>query len=330
MTAMNAQKLKVLHLMEIMRTQTDPKHGLTMPQIIEKLAERGITAERKSMYRDIEALREFGFDIRTLQRQPVQYVLAERDFELPQLMLLIDAVQSSKFLSDGSSRALVKSIRSMASLPERSALDKQVHVYGRPKRQNQSDFVVVDKLQDAMAAKKKVSFKYFRYNAEKKKEYRKDGSRHTVTPVNLTYSDGSYYLVAFSDADGEIRNYRVDRMEQVEKLDEPRERNEVIASYDADEVAECVFGMYEGERVMATLKVASEVMNVVIDRFGRDVEAKPVNKGAFAKLRVPVKASPVFYGWLATLGADVKIESPKKLRESYLEWLQQIVGSYAT
>ena len=328
MTATNTQKLKVLYLMEIMRTQTDPEHGLTMPQIIERLAERGVTAERKSLYRDIETLREVGFDIRTLQRQPVQYVLAEREFELSQLMLLIDAVQSSKFLSDGSSRALVKSIRSMASLQERSALEKQVHVYGRPKRQDQSDFVVVDKLQDAMAAKKKVSFKYFRYNAEKKKEYRKGGSRHIVSPVNLTYSDGSYYLVAYSDTDGEIRNYRVDRMEQVEKLDAPRERNETISSYDADEVAKCVFGMYEGERVMATLKVASEVMNVVIDRFGRDVEAKAVSKGAFTKVRVPVKASPVFYGWLATLGADVKVESPKRLRESYLEWLQQIVDSY--
>lgn len=215
MTTSSVQKLKVLHLMDILRTETDPEHGLTMPQIIERLSVRGIDAERKGLYRDIETLREFGMDTRTLKRQPMQYALAERDFELPQLMLLVDAVQSSKFLSDGASDALVKSVRQLASTEERKALNKQVHVHGRPKRQNQSDFVAVDLLQDAIARKSKVSFLHYKYDASKERVARKGGAAHVVTPVNLTYSDGNYYLVAYSASDGGIRNYRVDRMGQI-------------------------------------------------------------------------------------------------------------------
>ena len=225
MASSSAQKLKVLHLMDILRTETDPEHGLTMPQLIERLAARGIDAERKGIYRDIETLREFGMDVRQLKRQPVQYALAERDFELSQLTLLVDAVQSSRFLSDGASNALVKSVRQLASTEERKALNKQVHVHGRPKRQDRSDFVAVDLLQDAIARKSKVSFRYYKYGAGKERVARKGGAAHVVTPVNLTYSDGNYYLVAYSAADGEIRNYRVDRMGQIAVTGEPVDRN---------------------------------------------------------------------------------------------------------
>ena len=133
------------------------KRSSMRPPLVERLSERGFSAERKSLYRDIKALQSFGMDIRTLQKQPVQYCLAERDFELSQLTLLVDAVQSSRFLSDGASRALVKSIKLLASTSEQDALDKQVHVHGRPSRQNQSDFIAVDKLQDAIVDKRKVS-----------------------------------------------------------------------------------------------------------------------------------------------------------------------------
>lgn len=324
----NSQKLKLLHLMDILRTDTDPDHGLTMPQLIEKLGERGVSAERKSLYKDISALQDFGMDIRMLQRQPVEYALAERDFELSQLMLLIDAVQSSRFLSDGASRALVKSITQMASTSERAALNKQVHVHGRPRRQNQSEFIAVDKLHDAMASRRKVSFRYFKYDAHKNRVARRGGATHVVTPVNLTYSDGNYYLVAFSADDNQIRNYRIDRMEQIAKLEEPAERNDAIAGYDPDEVGSCVFGMYDGKRVRAQLKVGADLMNVVIDRFGKDVQSRAVDGGAAAEVSVVVRESPVFYGWLATLGADAEVMAPASLREGYLAWLSGILGAH--
>lgn len=328
MAESSAQKLKVLHLMDILRTETDPEHGLTMPQLIEKLAERGIGAERKGLYKDIETLREFGMDVRQLKRQPVQYALCERDFDLSQLTLLVDAVQSSRFLSDGASRALVRSVRQLASAEEKKALNKQVHVHGRPKRQDQSDFASVDLLQRAMAEKSKVSFRYYRYGAGKERVARKGGAAHVATPVNLTYSDGSYYLVAYSAADGEIRNYRVDRMGQIAVTGEPAERNEAIASYDPEEAARTAFGMYGGERVVATMRVDADLMNVVVDRFGRDVDAVPSDDGEAATITVPVRVSPVLYGWLATLGDGAEILGPKSLRDGYAEWLKGILRNY--
>ena len=328
MASSSAQKLKVLHLMDILKKETDPEHGLTMPQIIERLAARGIDAERKGLYRDIETLREFGMDIRQLKRQPVQYALAERDFELSQLTLLVDAVQSSRFLSDGASNALVKSVRQLASAEERKALNKQVHVHGRPKRQDQSDFVSVDLLQDAMGRKRKVSFRYYKYGAGKERVARKGGAAHVVTPVNLTYSDGNYYLVAYSAPDGEIRNYRVDRMGQIAVTGDPVDRNEVIARYDPDEAARTAFGMYDGERVVMTMEVKADLMNVVVDRFGRDVNAAPSDDGKTATVTVPVRESPVLYGWLATFGDGAKVLRPSTLCENYLDWLMTIVSSH--
>ena len=324
----SSQKLKLLYLMDILRTETDPDHGVSTADILQKLEERGISAERKGIYSDIETLREFGLDIRKYQRQPVEYALAERDFELSELMLLVDAVQSSRFLSEGSCKALVKSIRGLASTPVRDALHKQVHVHGRPRVQTQSDFIVVDKLQEAMAARRKISFGYFRYDIHKNKIATRDGATHVVTPVNLTYSDGNYYLVAFSDADQEIRNYRVDRMERIEQLEERAERNDAISSYDPDEVGKCVFGMYHGERVTATLRATENVMNVIVDRFGRDVHAVPIEGENAARVTVTVKESPVFYGWLAQLGSEIQIEAPASLREGYLAFLRNILQSY--
>lgn len=315
--------------MEMLRNETDPDHGLTMSQILERLEAEDITAERKSVYSDIEALKDFGLSIEKFQRQPVEYALVERDFELPELMLLIDAVQSSRFLSEGSSNALVKSIRGLASTSERDALRKQVHVHGRPRTQNQSDFLTVDKLQEVMAAGGKLSFSYFRYDIHKKKVATREGATHVVTPINLTYSDGNYYLVAFSDADQEIRNYRVDRMERIELVDEPAERNEAISAYDPDEVGKCAFGMYHGQRVTVKLKATENVMNVIVDRFGRDVHAIALEDEGKARVTVTVKESPVFFGWLAQLGSEVEIESPEWLRERYVTFLKDIVDSYA-
>lgn len=328
MATTNTQKLKLLNLMDILRTETDPQHGLTMPQLVERLSERGFSAERKSLYRDIKALQDFGMDIRTLRKRPIQYCLAERDFELSQLTLLVDAVQSSRFLSDGASRALVKSIKLLASTSEQDALNKQVHVYGRPSRQNQSDFIAVDKLQDAIADRRKVSFRYFKYDANKARVARRAGADHLVTPMNLTYSDGNYYLVAYSGDDKEIRNYRVDRMEYIEKGEEPAERNELIGSYDPEEVGKCAFSMYDGKQVTARLRVDADLMNVVVDRFGKDVLSKAVDGGSAAEVHVTVRESPVFYGWLAMLGTGVEILTPKSLREDYRIWLEEISSKY--
>ena len=323
----NRQKLKLLYLMKMLTEETDSKQGLTMTQIREKLAERGITAERKSIYRDIEALREFGLDVRTYQRAPVEYAVEDRDFAFPELVLLVDAVQSSRFLTQRKSDALVRSVKKLASVRQRAMLDKRLHVEGRIKMQNESVFYNVDRIQEAIAKHRKVSFSYFKYDAAKRRVMQHGGARYTETPVQLVYSDGYYYLVAYNEKHDGFPHYRVDRMDGIEVTDEPAFRSERVASFNVEEMESSAFGMYSGEPVTATFLVTDEAMGAVIDRFGEDVESVPRGDGT-ACVYARVVKSPAFFGWLAQFGDRVVVEKPASLAAEYREYLTGILAAY--
>lgn len=321
------QKLKLLYLMKMLNEETDSACGLTMSQIIDRLEDRGISAERKSIYRDIETLRDFGLDVRTYQRKPVEYAVEDRDFAFPELLLLVDAVQSSRFLTQRKSDALVRSVKKLASERQRKLLDKRLHVEGRIKTQNESVFNNVDRIQEALAKRRRVSFFYFKYDAAKEKTLQHGGERYAETPVQLVYSDGCYYLVAFNEKHDDFVNYRVDRMDEIEVLDEPAQRNERIANFDPQKLEDRAFGMYSGKPVSAELLVEEEAMSAVIDRFGKDVQSVPTGEGC-ARVSAVVMKSPVFFGWLAQFGDRVRIEKPKSLACEHRDYLARIVEAY--
>lgn len=321
------QKLKLLYLAKIFQEETDGKTGLTMPQIIEHLREYGISAERKALYRDIEALREFGMDIQRYNRSPMQYALANREFSQPELLLLVDAVQSSRFLDMEKSRELIDSIRTLASKRQRETLSKRMHVEGRIKMQNESVFYNVDIVQEAIQAHRRVSFHYFKYDVEKKKVRQHGGDRYLETPVELIYSDGYYYLVTYNDKHDGFTNYRVDRMTEVMVSDEPATRNERIASFDPEAYTAQAFSMFNGEPKTISLIVDGEVMSSIVDRFGSDVESHALD-GSHARVYARVKVSDVFYGWLAQFGTKVRVEKPRSVVQGYTEYLQRIVSAY--
>ena len=318
--AINRQKLKLLYLMRMLEEETDAERGLTMAQIIGKLEALGISAERKSIYRDIEALREFGVDVRT-------YAVEHRAFACAELQLLVDAVQSSRFLTQRKSDALVEGVKQLASRRQRALLDKRVHVEGRIKMQNESVFGSVDRIQEAIALKRRISFVYFKYDAAKRKALQHNGERYIETPVQLVYAEGYYYLVVFNEKHDDFANYRVDRMDRIEVLDEPALKNERIATFDARELESRAFGMYSGEPVAATLLVDEEVMGAVIDRFGKDVESVPTGEKQ-ARVYATVMKSPVLFGWLAQFGGRVRIEKPTALAQEYRAYLEDIVAAY--
>ena len=323
----NCQKLKLLYLMDMLMQETDSEQGLTMTQMIQKLAGRGIAAERKSIYRDIEALREFGLDVRTYQRSPVEYAVEDRDFALSELLLLVDAVQSSRFLTQRKSDSLVKSVKKLASVRQRKLLDRRVHVEGRIKMQNESVFRNVDRIQEALARRSKISFAYFKYDAAKNKVMQRDGARYVETPVQLVYSDGYYYLVAYNEKHDGFPHYRVDRMDRIEVMDEPACRNDRVANFDVEELESSAFGMYGGQPVTATFLVTDEAMGAVIDRFGKDVESVPAGEGK-ARVYARVMKSPAFFGWLAQFGDRVRIQKPPRLAQEYRDYLADIVAAY--
>jgi len=189
------QKLKILHLMRILLTQTDEKHHLSVNELISKLVDYGISAERKTVYDDIEALRQFGTDIVMEKAKSYGYYVAHRDFELPELKLLADAVQASNFITEKKSKELVKKLQNLASTYDAGKLRRQVYIQNRVKNMNESIYYSVDTLHEAVAEGKKISFQYFDYNIRRERVFRRDGMRYVVSPVALAWNDGYYYLI---------------------------------------------------------------------------------------------------------------------------------------
>ena len=318
------QKLKLVYLKRMLEEETDAECGLTMPQIIERLEALGISAERKSIYRDIAVLRETGVDIRMLPTRPVQYALVRNELGIDDVMMLVDIVQSSRFITERKSNKLVKSLKALVSERERKLLDKRVHVRERIKNQSESVFHSVDVIHEALQRKRKIQFLYFSYGTDLKRSARHEGKRYELTPVKVVYADNNYYLAAYDDEDALIKTYRVDRMELLQVSDAVATRCAAIANYDYEDFAYQSFSMYHGDPVCATLHVNAPFMNVIVDRFGRDVDVVRATQ-TYADVRVNVLKSPQFFGWVAGLNGGVTIKSPKRLAADYNEWLKSLI-----
>ena len=319
------QRRKLLSLLRLLQTETDAERGLTMPQIIERLEAEGYPAERKAVYRDLDALIEAGFEVRKLPTRPVQYALVRSELGIDDVMMLIDVVQSSPFLTERKSNQLVKSLKGLVSDRERKSLSKRVHVQGRIRNQNDSVFHNVDTIHEAVQRRRKIEFLYFSYGTDLKRRARHDGKRYAVTPVKVVYADGNYYLAAYEDASKQVRTYRVDRMQIAQISDEKATRNQTIANFGTDEFGYLSFSMFHGEPKTVTLRVEAAMMDAIVDRFGRGIEvAKATSK--HADVRVNVQVSPQFFGWLAGLDGHVTLRTPKKLAEQYRDWLKNLAS----
>ena len=304
------QKLKMLYLAKIFSTETDDSHSLTMPQIIEKLTACGVNADRKTLYLDFEELRHFGLDIIAVKEgRECFYHLGNRDFELPELKLLVDSVQSAKFITDKKSKDLIKKLEGLVSRYEGKQLHRQVVISGRIKTMNESIYYNVDKLHQAIGADAQIRFKYYQWNVEKKMELRKDGAWYQVSPWGLMWDDENYYLVAYDAEDNKIKHYRVDKMLRISVVDARREGKEAYRKFDLPRYTKSLFGMYGGEETKVTIEAENSMAGVLIDRFGKDIFIAPVDENHFRTV-VNVAVSNQFLGWIMALGGGIKIVSP--------------------
>ena len=320
------QKMKLLRLMKIFLNDTDKEHTLTLLQIINKLQEDGINVERKTVYSDIDLLRRFGMDIRMNRKRIAEYYLASREFELSELRLLVDAVQSSKFITRSKSQELIRKLEGHASIYDSGKLERDVIVNGRIKTMNESIYSNVDKISEAMHKDIKISFTYFKYDINKHRELRKDGNRYIVSPVFLNWDNENYYLVAWSDEDNGIRHYRVDRMLNIRHTDESSVASKV--SIDKAAYANRLFGMFAGEEMTVELEFDVSLVSVVIDRFGKSVRFTSKTDGSF-RISVIIEISDVFLGWLFQFGNKVRIISPKPLLDRYRSMLSDVASLYS-
>lgn len=316
-------KLRILALHKILQEQTDAEHGLTMSGIIDKLAEYGITAERKSIYDDIAALREFDVDVQTYKRSPVEYAIERRGFSLDELMLMIDAIASCRAITDQQVKMLTINIRQLASTHEQELLDRRIHVEGRIKSKNESVFPTVDTIYDAVRLRCKLEFSYRKIGQDGKLHDTHEGKKHVVTPVRVSYDDGFYYLAAWNESHQSIAQYRLDRMARVRVLEgEPATRNKQISEYRDDQSKKPVmFGRFAGEEVAVTLAVDSDKVEIITDRFG-DAATFGKASGAEVCARVHVCKSEQFFGWVASMGGHVRIAKPASLVEEYKNYLR--------
>ncbi|MGN0677502.1 MAG: helix-turn-helix transcriptional regulator [Ruminococcus sp.] len=318
------QRLKILYLYKILLERTDEEHYITMPEIISQLELYGITAARKALYEDIEALKVFGLDIVSGRGVNAGYQVVNRDFELPELKLLADAVSSSRFLTEKKSAELLKKLEQLTSVYEAKQIQRQVFIADRVKAINERIYMNVDAIHRAIAERKKISFKYFDYDLNKKKCYRK-GIR-TCSPYALTWDDERYYLVAHYEKYDSISNFRVDRMESVEVMDEPAQ--EYPEGFNLPAYLNSTFSMFSGEAEDVKLRFEKSLINAVIDRFGKNVSISPDGDEHFT-VRVQIKTEhpEPFFGWLFQFGTKVKIVEPCELKEKYLEMLKEVFNS---
>ena len=321
------QKLKILYLMKILLEKTDEKHLLTSQQIIEELSLYGINAERKSIYDDIEALRTFGIDIEMVKGKPTGYHILSRTFQLPELKLLVDGVQSCKFITYKKSMELIKKLESFASTYESQQLRRQIYVSNRIKCMNESIYYNVDKLHNAITANQQISFKYFQYTPDKECQFKKGGLPYQVSPFALTFDNENYYLVAFDAENDIIKHYRVDKMTELNLCAEERLGQDRFRAFDMAIYERKLFSMFNGQEYQLKISFANYLAGVVIDRFGKEVKIAHKDEDKFTAV-VQVMLSPKFYGWLFAMGQDAKILEPPAVIADMKRHLQELIDIY--
>ena len=322
------QKLKLYYLAKIMVNRTDDEHRLTMSQIRALLEEYGVSADRKSLYDDMEALRVLGIDvIGEKEGRDFFYHVGQKHFEIAELKLLVDAIQSSKFITERKSNELIGKLTGLASDFEASQLAREVVVRGRIKTMNESIYYIVDDIHNALKDNKKIRFEYLKWNLDKEMEPRKDEA-YEVSPWALTWDDENYYMIAYDAADDKIKHYRVDKMRGIEISNEMREGRELFEQFDLAAYSKMNFGMFGGQEVAVTLEFQNDMVGVILDRFGKDITIRSADRKDWSVTRVKVALSDQFLGWIFSLGTRVKIVSPKEVVDTFRKEINDLGKMY--
>lgn len=320
------QKLKLLYIIKLLSESTDENHPASTADIIAYLESNGIHSERKSIYDDIARLIDFGYDIiQVHSRLGGGYYMAGRDFELPELKLLVDAVQSSRFITTRKSRSLIKKLEQLAGKHDAGKLQRQVYVAGRIKTENESIYYSIDHIHSAIQENKKISFQYLDWNL-KKQLVPRDKQERIVSPWALIWREENYYLAAFDSQDKIMKHYRVDKMGQVKVLKDAREGMEQFSKTDPAAYSNLTFGMFAGQEEIVTLQFPNRLIGVVLDRFGKDVDIRPMTDRIF-RIRAKVAVSGQFFGWMAGIGREAVVINPVSVRNQYQKWLEDIVAT---
>ena len=324
----SGQKLKILYIMDYLLQNSDAEHPVSVKQLIGYLDSQGLRAERKCVYDDMEALRVYGMDIEQATIGSIHgYYVASRDFELPELKLLVDSVQASKFITQRKTNSLIKKIETLTNRYAAQRLQGQVYVANRVKTMNESIYYNVDAIHAGISENKKIHFRYYEYTVTKERRFRRDGAYYVASPYALTWDDENYYMVAYDSERGDIRHSRVDKMTNIAAIDEPRDGMDAYRELDMALYSRKVFGMFSGEEQRVKLRFANHLVGAVLDRLGQDVSIIP-DGGEHFTATANVAISPQFFAWLCGFGAEAQLVAPEEAVAQMREHVGQIARMY--
>lgn len=323
------QKLKLSYLCKIMQEKTDDEHSLTLSQIMVELERYGVSAERKSLYDDFAVMTDkLGIEIiKTQKGRETYYHVGERQFELAEVKLLIDAIQSSKFITENKSKILISKIKSFVSDYQGKQLQRQVYINTRIKNMNESIYYNVDAVHTAIFNNKQIEFKYCEWTLDKKLSPKKAGATYRVSPWTLTWANEYYYLVAYDPESSKMKHYRVDKMKEVSLKDTSREGKEIYDKLDMGEYALENFSMFGGKIRRVHIEFPNEKVGIFIDRFGKDINIRDASDGR-SMIAVDVAISSAFYGWIFGLGPDVKVAGPEDVVKQMQQEAEAFLKNY--
>ena len=319
-------KPRILYLLRILEQYTDEEHPLTTKQLIDKLQdEYGISAHRTTLTKDIAALQEFGVDIVTVHSTQSKYFIGSRKFELPELKLLIDAVESSRFITANKSESLIRKIHTLTSQGQVSKLRRNNYVVDRIKPDNEQIYYIVDTINDAINEGKQISFQYYDYSGLKKKVLKNKGEIYKLSPYKLIWSGDYYYVIGYSEKKGKVINFRVDRIAVAPTI-LSENAIPVPKDFDLENFTKEVFFMFSGDEVEVDLQCDNSLMKTMIDRFGENVKTLAYDMTSF-RLITEVSVSPTFFGWVFGFDGKVKILGPKNVKEQYYKMISEAMNS---
>lgn len=328
----NSNRIKLMKLYEFLMKETDEEHPISKTELCRRLNEQGVPCHERTITRDIAVLNEYGYEVCGFMRgRDKVYYVPERSFSIPELKIMIDAVQASSFVTPKKTSELIDRIASLGGSHKAELLKRNLANFNLHKHTNEAILYNVDRIEAAIAAKKQISFFYFDINEGKKRVYRSipDGSRklYTVEPVALIINEDNYYLMAYSSRHPErTANYRVDRMDQVTVIEDSELSEEALAKLNGIAgYTEQAFKMYSGELEDIMLQFDKSLIGPVMDKFGEDTEMLSVNETTCAAA-LHIQIAPTFFGWLAQFGSKMKILSPESVREQYREHIREIIA----
>lgn len=310
----NIMKKRLLMLIKLLQDHTDEDHPVSTRDIMAYYKENGMSSDRKTLDADIKLLQEQGFDLIKIKSSPNKYYIASREFELPELKLLIDAVQSSRFITEKKSRELSKKLAGLASAEQAKELDRHTGVNGRVKSTNEKQLYTVDTITKAINEKKKIRYQYQEYDGKKRKVLRNDGEVYVLSPYMLYWNEDFYYVVGYSDKRECITAFRVDRIVNIEITDAKAVKKP--KGFKVSDYSSSIFGMYSGPEAEVELECRNDLMKYIIDRFGEKIKVRPTENGTFLTT-VTVELSPVFYGWVFQFGGGIRIKGPNTALSEY-------------